>query len=202
MIRAGVDKNSLSSVKYLIEDYQVVLRPIVKSDIEQLRLWRNSATVQAHMLDQREITAAQQAEWFEKIQHDEREQHWLIFFRDKPIGSINLKCVDDSSVLGSAKTVFAGLYIGEPAYQANIIAFAPSLALYDFCFECLSVTRFKAVVKASNQAALNYNERLGYRVVGGDAEIEIVLDRAAYTESTGALKALLSRGTGRSNILR
>lgn len=202
MIRAGVDKNSLSSVKYLIEDYQVVLRPIVKSDIEQLRLWRNSATVQAHMLDQREITAAQQAEWFEKIQHDEREQHWLIFFRDKPIGSINLKCVDDSSVLGSAKTVFAGLYIGEPAYQANIIAFAPSLALYDFCFECLCVTRFKAVVKASNQAALNYNERLGYRVVGGDAEIEIVLDRAAYTESTGALKALLSRGTGRSNILR
>lgn len=197
MIPESIKINSHISVKRVIQDYQVVLRPVNENDIEQLRLWRNSSVVQTQMLDQREISVVQQAAWFKRIQYDAREQHWVIIFRDKPIGSINLKSIEDSAALASAKTVSAGLYIGDPKYQANILAFAPSLALYDFCFNVLSVSHFEAIVKATNEPALNYNKRLGYTVVGGDEQIKIRLDRAAYFENTQMLKDLLSRSARR-----
>lgn len=40
--------------------FNVVLKPVQQADLEQLRLWRNSADIRSQMLDQTPISAEQQ----------------------------------------------------------------------------------------------------------------------------------------------
>ena len=90
------------------------------------------------------------------------------------------------------------MYIGETRYKNNILAFAPTLAMYDFCFSEFETQEFKAVVKATNTAAMHYNQKLGYKVVSTDTEKSVIamsLTYDDYQRSTTTLKQLLSRPT-------
>lgn len=181
-----------------ISGYQVTLEPLKDTDIMQLRAWRNSDFVRHKMLSSDTITEAQQRAWFAKIKNDPHQCHWVVRYKGRAIGSTNVKTLADSG----AASVFAstelepGLYIGEPAYQGNIIAFAPTLALYDYCFNYLKINALQATVKADNRSALNYNEKLGYETIAqteGDGWITLRVTKVRYLEATAMIKRFLSR---------
>lgn len=177
----------------IINGYQVRLRPIQSADMEQLRAWRNSDTVRRQMLNQSPISEQQQLAWFSKLQHDETQQHWVVEYKGTPIGSTNIRVSDSQSTIQDAKVLEAGLYIGEPKYQGNILAFAPTLALYDYCFNTLNIEAFKAVVLKTNRAALNYNEKLGYEITSQGDLVHLYLPSTQYERQTTMLKRFLSR---------
>ncbi len=180
-----------------LQGYGVVLRAIEVNDLETLRTWRNDPQVSQFMLSQEPITAEQQSAWYAHIQRAHNQQHFVIEYKGQAIGSANVKTRGIAENLLHAQTLEPGLYIGEAAYRQNIVAFAPTLLLNDYCFETLGCKRLRAVVKAENQAALNYNQKLGYRIVEHGDLIEIELNFEDYQTHTRMLKGLLSRTSTR-----
>lgn len=173
--------------------YQVRLRPVAQTDLEQLRRWRNTPEIREQMLDPQIISAEQQQAWFNNIQRSKTQRHWIIEYKGQPIGSANIRSAYKGQPIAEADSIEPGIYIGVAQYRANILAFAPSLVLCDYCFNALGCKQLKAVVKASNQAALNYNLKLGYRVLSKGKLVEIGLVESDYQHHTAQLKSLLSR---------
>ena len=177
--------------------YQVTLRPVELSDLDMLRQWRNSPQVSQYMLSQSIITQEQQLAWFKKIERDDSQQHFMIGYKDSLIGSLNIKSKLVGESLAQASVIEPGLYIADDRYRSNIIAFSPTLLINDYCFEQLNCDKLVAVVKPDNHAALNYNTKLGYKVVKHGELIEIELNFDDYQDHSKSLKALLSHNTSR-----
>ena len=179
--------------------YQVVLVPVNEQHLQLLRQWRNSEHVKQFMLTQDEITWEQQLAWFAHIRRARNQKHYVIQYRQQLIGSCNIKVRGNCTDIEGAKHFELGLYIGEAKYLANIIAFAPTLVLNDFCFKQLNAEQLHAVVKPENHAALRYNEKLGYKVTDHNTYqtgvIELTLTEADYQNHSRMIKRLLDRPT-------
>lgn len=177
----------------ILSGYQVVMRPIKQDDLELLRNWRNDEGVSQFMVSQSTITQEQQQAWYNKILRDTTQMHFVICYKDNVIGSANLKSKSINTDVKDSDVIEPGLYIGDARYRNNVIAFSPTLLLNDYCFDVLKCTKLVAIVKANNEAALNYNAKLGYIVVKQEELVEIELDKSAYHAQSKTLKALLSR---------
>ena len=177
----------------LIAGFNVCLRPISEGDLPQIREWRNSSFVRRQMLTTNEISCEQQQQWFANVRQSLNQQHWLILYREEPIGVTNVKSVNQELILPSSPVLEAGLYIGNEKYQGNLIAFSPTLAMYDYCFENLDTREFVAKVKVSNEAALKYNKALGYKIVHTTDLIHLSLVKRDYDKATSRIKKFLSR---------
>lgn len=187
MTRSGKSPVTLSG-------YQVTLRDIAREDLEMIRRWRNDPDTRQHMLSQETISPEQQNAWFGRLQLDPCQHHWLILYRDKPIGVAYIKTVDDGETLEQPTRVEPALYIADLDYRGNILAFAPTLLVNDYCFGQLGAKELQATVKVSNEAALRYNEKLGYRKIERQAElVRIALCPEDYEVSAAPIKAFLSR---------
>lgn len=176
-----------------LSGYQVELTQVTADDLEQLRNWRNDPQVNQFMISQQEITMDQQQAWFNKVRRDKGQQHFVIRYKDTPIGYANLKARGLGNTLTDAIAVEPGLYIACEQYRNNILAFAPTLLLNDYCFDSLGVEKLLALVKESNLAALNYNKKLGYSIVERGELVKIELTAENYKKHTEQLRALLSR---------
>lgn len=180
-----------------LSGYQVTLRDIALEDLEMIRQWRNDPATSQHMLSQETISPEQQQAWFEHIQQDPCQRHWLILYRHKPIGVAYIKTVEDGENLEQPTRVEPALYIADLDYRGNILAFAPTLVVNDYCFEQLGAKELQATVKVSNEAALRYNEKLGYREIERQGDLVLIaLSPKDYEASAAPIKAFLSR-TGR-----
>jgi len=177
-----------------LNGYQVTLRDIVREDLEMIRRWRNDPATSQYMLSQDAISPGQQQAWFEHIQWDPGQRHWLILYRDKPIGVANIRVFDEGETLERPTRVEPALYIADLRYRGNILAFAPTLVVNDYCFEQLGARELQATVKVSNEAALRYNEKLGYREIERQGDlVRIALSPRDYEASAAPIKAFLSR---------
>lgn len=176
-----------------LSGYQVTLRSIGVDDLELLRKWRNSEPVKRHMLTMDEISNEQQRAWFQYITRAKNQLHFVIEYGNKPIGSCNIKCRGPSADIKESDYYELGLYIGDQQYAGNLIAFAPTLVMNDYCFKQLSAKALHAVVKSENTAALRYNEKLGYTVERSGPLYELVLTQDRYEDATAVIKQLLSR---------
>lgn len=177
----------------IINHYSVVLEPMTAKHQVLLRAWRNAPEIQENMLSQQDISEEQQQAWYKKVQQDPCQWHWLVRYKEQYIGATNVRTICRGETVVSAHCLEPGLYIGEQRYQGNILAFSPTLAMYDYCFATLKVGKFRAVVKSSNSAALNYNQKLGYEVVESGDLFVLELTEANYKKSTQKLKQFLSR---------
>lgn len=173
--------------------YQISLRPVSKDDLQQLKNWRNDPEISRFMLSQTKISDEQQTAWFNKICRDNSQQHYIIVYKDQDIGSLNIKSKIRAKSLLETPIIEPGLYIADPRYRNNILAFSPTLLINDYCFETLRCEKLVATVKSDNQAALNYNLKLGYQIVKQGELIEIALNFEDYQKCSKSLKALLSR---------
>lgn len=176
----------------IIAGYKVSLEPISEQHLAQVRSWRNSSYVRTQMVTDSVISKAEHEAWFGKINKDPSQQHWIVNYKDTPIGVTNVRSLTGEPI-DNEKSLEPGLYIGEPKFQGNIIAFSPSLALYDYCFNTLGINSLIAKVKYTNDAALNYNKKLGYSVVQQGELVSLALEPRDYEQSTVMLKRLLSR---------
>lgn len=176
--------------------YQVILRTLTEGDLEMVRNWRNDPRISQFMLSQELISPEQQRAWFKKVSRDPKQQHFIILYKDQPIGAANIRVLQGIN-LHNATVIEPGLYIFEDKYRANLLTFAPTLLLNDYCFNQLGVEKLRAVVKSDNEAALNYNAKLGYQVVRNGSLVEIELDQLSYEQASRPLKGLLSRPTKR-----
>jgi len=151
-----------------VHAFAVDLVPLAEGDLERVRAWRNSPEVASQMLSQAYIDEASQRAWFACVHGDRRQAHFVIAYKGQPIGACNLKALG-AGALGEARDVEVGFYVGEPRYRGSMLAFFPALALNGHAFEVFAPERIVAKVRPENQAALRFNEQLGY--VRGGVEV-------------------------------
>ncbi|GGF52246.1 GNAT family N-acetyltransferase [Alteromonas lipolytica] len=184
---------------YTLSGYQVELLPMTQLHQEQLRNWRNQAEIRQQMLSDEQISEEQQQAWFKKTERDPKQLHWVISFRQQLIGATNVKSLENGKSVAESRVLEPGLYIGERRYQGNIVAFAPTLAMYDFCFTSLATEVFRAVVKRSNVNAMSYNLKLGYKIVEDNELCVLELNQAAYEAATAPIRQFLARPARKKN---
>ncbi|WP_051686177.1 GNAT family N-acetyltransferase [Rheinheimera texasensis] len=175
-----------------IAAYGVVLTPVTTDDLALLRQWRNRPDISAQMLDQRQITEADQQRWYERVQPDASQQHFVIRYKNDAVGACNLKQPEGQPVSGSA-VLESGFYLADPRFRGSMLAFFPALALNQFCFKTLGCTTLLAHVKLDNSAALRFNQQLGYQstvqrefstAAGPVVLQQMQLDLAGFTAAT------------------
>ena len=143
--------------------YQIEFRTIEQEDIEQLRQWRNRDDIRLMMVDQSEVSHEQQQAWFEGLGMQTTRYHFALWFRDQLIGYANAS-VAESDVSNT------GLYIGHEKYRGSMLSLCVGVGLSEWCFEQLPITQINAQVVPHNQAALRFNESIGYRIVNQDKD--------------------------------
>jgi RimJ/RimL family protein N-acetyltransferase len=147
------------------------------------------------MVSQQQISSEQQLAWFERQKTLLNQKHFSVFYKDKIIGSANVKVAPEqaSQTVTSADVLETGLYIGDEKYRGNLLAFAPSLLLNDFCFQQLGTTVLLAQVHPENIGAIQYNLKLGYTIENEGRWIEMQLLPDSFNAATKMLKGLLNR---------
>lgn len=146
----------------VVRAYGVELTPVQQDDLAQLRSWRNSPDIAAQMLDQREISQQDQLNWFQRISQDVAQQHFVIRYKQTPVGACNLKQPAGKTVAG-CDVLESGFYLADPRFRGSMLAFFPALALNQYCFQTLGCKTLLAHVKLDNYAALRFNQHLGYQ---------------------------------------
>lgn len=199
-------------MKSSLTGYGVQLVPVEEQHLPTLRHWRNDPAISQYMVSQKLISEQDQLNWFQHISQLDSQQHFVICYRQQPIGAANIKEQQQQpiskqeipdkheapkkDIAADTRQIEPGIYLGEEKFRNNIMAFAPSLLLLDYCFDDLKVSQLYAQVHEQNSAALNYNKKLGYREVSTDGLwIKIQLSPADYQEATTSIKQFLSRRT-------
>ncbi|MCW8932297.1 MAG: GNAT family N-acetyltransferase [Gammaproteobacteria bacterium] len=175
-----------------INAYRLKLRAITENDLEQLLFWRNSPEIRNNMLSQNIITLEEQKKWFQSIMNEHLDDfHFIVEYKESLVGYANYKpaknIIHDSDSQGYEKGQ-TGLYIGEKKYRGTVLAYCLALALLDFVFLELNEKEIDAVVLEHNQAAIRFNEKLGYKMLSNEEGLTSMnLKRANYFEAKNEL---------------
>ena len=148
-----------------LRGFGVLLRPIAAGDIEQLRQWRNRDDIRLQMADTSLITAEQQQRWFGALSQQRHACYFtacaLTGAQTQPIGYANL-LNPSGEPLTTGQCLETGLYVGDDRYRGSIFSFAIAMLVLDYGFGPLAAKMVMARVKPDNQAALRFNQALGY----------------------------------------
>lgn len=178
-------------IKHELSGYGLVLRPIEEKDLAQLLAWRNREDIRSMMKSQNIISMSEHMAWFIGLANKQHVQHFAVCYKGTLIGAANI--MTDSDSLSLCQHVEPGLYIGDEKYRGNILAFAPSLVLNDYCFDTLNVSSLTATVHHNNSQAISYNEKLGYRIAKRGDWLTMTLNIEDYLEATKMVRRFLSR---------
>ena len=171
----------------IFKRYQIEFRAIEQDEIEQLRQWRNRDDIRLMMVDQSQISQVQQQTWFERLGTHVNRYHFALWFRDQLIGYANAS-------LDEPDSASTGLYIGHEKYRGSMLAICVGVGLSEWCFEQLPITRISAQVAPHNQAALRFNESLGYRMVEqNESWVFLSKTQQDFEQARERLYPLLSR---------
>lgn len=136
----------------------VRLSPLSLADIELLRCWRNRDDIVRYMEYQKQITAQEQLDWFERL--DSKIEHYFIIkWQEQSVGMAHVNKVDEDS-----QSAQVGLFMGEPEFAGTGIALKASLSLLEFAFGSLGLKKVWAKVHQSNHVAYEYNGQLGFEL--------------------------------------
>ncbi len=147
---------------HVIDAYGVTLTPVQHEDLALLREWRNRPDISSQMLDQRIISEEAQLRWFERVHADASQLHFVIRYKNEPVGACNLK-QPEGQPISNGTVLESGFYLADPRFRGSMLAFFPALALNQYCFQTLGCTTLLAHVKPDNLAALRFNQQLGYQ---------------------------------------
>lgn len=141
----------------IIEKYNVRLRRLEKSDLELVRLKRNSPAIRTRMFYQEEITAEAQEKWFDSI-NNVMHYYFVIEAKGKRVGLLNgnIRSFNEG-------TIEAGIFIWDQQFLASRTAVASALCVLDFHFILMDMKEIFIEVRTDNQKAIGFNEYLGFK---------------------------------------
>lgn len=151
------------------------MRPLVASDIEKVRVWRNSDHVRTQMIFREIISESQQIDWFRRAQL-RGEEHFIYSFRGHDVGLLSLKPAS------SGTSFEGGIFCGEKSFLGDPLNLHAVLWLYDLAFGKREMKIATIQVLASNSTAMRLNQFIGFREISRDSRgvVTFQLDREQY----------------------
>lgn len=177
-----------------LANYAVQLSEVKASDCERVWQWRNLEHVRTQMKSRDTIQWQHHQQWFNTMLVDDKQQHFIINYKTAAIGVINIHAQQN---LETAETASIGLYISDTHYLNNILAFAPSLVMLDYAFNDLNILHLNSEVRRENQAAIRYNQQLGYQLTEHPSDnhmLSISLNQSEFEQAATKIKHFLNRG--------
>lgn len=177
-----------------IRQYGLELRLMDESQKEKVRQWRNAPHVQENFEYQEEISQAQHAEWFEKL--DPRTNLYFLIYPDEvPIGVLHLKNINWETYSSEA-----GIFIGEPSWMSHFVPAVATLVLMEFAFQALGLTNLEAKVNREKTHILDFNFMLGYEALPDQPEdqqfLRLRVSPESFFERTITLRKHLQKKSG------
>jgi hypothetical protein len=172
--------------------YGIDLERLELKHLEMVRLWRNQNEVRLRMRYQEEISAASQAEWFEKLD-THNDWYFVAIQNEKPFGLFHIKDIDWSRRVGEA-----GGFVGNPELIGATESGLGILALMDFAFLVLDLDRLEASYRRSYPEIVLLNQQLGYEIFadGPDDFVRARVSAADYLRATEKLRDTAARIRG------
>ena len=101
--------------------YQIELCSVTAQDLSLLRKLEKRPRVSVNLCCPRNRSLkSNRLAWFNKIQRDDTQHHFVIYYKSQPIGSANIKSRGINVPLKQAPVVEPGLYIGVDKYRNNL----------------------------------------------------------------------------------
>lgn len=163
----------------------ILLRPLMHEDIENLRVWRNNVYQTRFLRPVGHITPEMQQQWFEKYMANENEITFSIIETsdlNRIVGSVALYDFHgDVAEIGK-------LQVGDPEAGGRGIGRISFILALWIGFRKLGLKKIIASVHQENIAAHKSYMKIGFRIVGthpsvvGGIEDEIEIDEARLIE--------------------
>lgn len=172
-----------------LERFHLRLTRVTREDIEEIRRGRNQDHVRLQHLYQDEITAEQQAAWFEKI-----DNRWSYFFvihaHDKKVGVVYVRDFTEGMA-----TSTCGVFIWDRDYLSSRVPILAILTVLDFFFGELRGGGTESVVLRKNTAAMKMNEFFGFAFEDTDEpeQVRIRMDLERYLHQRERLLKFAAR---------
>lgn len=161
---------------YIYEYKRIILKPLEETDIEQLRILRNSQ--KEFFVSQEEISCENQKIWFSKYLENENDIMFKVVKRDEPeqfIGAIALYDIKwDDMVSECGRTV-----IDKTLAPEKGIGMEATKAVCRFGFDVLKLKKIVGEVLKTNERIIKVDTRAGFRIVGENGNmymIEMTID--------------------------
>lgn len=174
----------------ILKKYNIELHRVREEDLEMIRLHRNSDFIKSKMFYQKEISKAEQKQWFSKI-NNEKYFYFIIKFQNKPVGLAH--GIVHSFEKGEAE---GGVFFWEKDVLKTHVPVVVSVCMTDLTFLLLKMEKTIAEVRSDNLIAINYNKQLGYSIVNEDIEegkLLMELKREDYLNKTNKYRALVKK---------
>lgn len=147
----------------MLNQDNLVLRPILRSDLEKLNKWKNDEEIFMFLgggFNPQSID--QQALWIDKIINiDDKNKRFIIEVDSEAIGLIGLY-----NIHNIYQNCEIGMYIGEKDFQGKGYAKDAYNLIEKYAFEYLNMRKIKLFVVDDNSKALKFWRKLGYKIVG------------------------------------
>lgn len=133
----------------------IAFKKLAIEHLQQVLQWRTSEHVTQYMYTDIDYNMENQKRWFEIISKDDTQYHWIIEYKEQPIGLISLNNIDRRH----RKATFA-YYIGD--LQFSIIAGRIHPYLYNFVFFELGLNKLYAEVMEGNEGMMKMHLHYGF----------------------------------------
>ncbi|WP_434258032.1 GNAT family N-acetyltransferase [Aliarcobacter cryaerophilus] len=166
----------------------MILKKLEFSDIEMLRMWRNSDNVKKYMEFKGYITIEMQKKWFESITSS--SYYFVIYYDNYPIGLTEIKNINNG--IGNL-----GIFIAEPEMlSVPMLAYKAIFTMLDFGFYDLNLLKIEASILKDNERAIRFNKALGFEIMENQEHLKnqmYSLSENVYSQKTLSLKKLCLR---------
>lgn len=147
----------------MLKKDNIVLRPILRSDLEKLNKWKNDEEIFMYLgggFNPQSID--QQSLWIDKIINiDDKNKRYIIEIDDEAIGLIGLY-----NIHNIYQNCEIGMYIGEKDFQGKGYAKEAYNLIEKYALEYLNMRKIKLFVVDDNTKAFNFWNKLGFETVG------------------------------------
>ncbi|MFC3799808.1 GNAT family N-acetyltransferase [Cohnella sp. GCM10012308] len=146
---------------YKIQDHNLTIEPIRHSDLEIMRIWRNSEWARFYFLNSTEISSEQQEKWYLSYLNKENDYMFMIIWEGQKVGVVALYNHDLQN-----KTIEFGRLLLVPEMRGKGIAKKVVFLLTDLSLNELEANRIVLEVLQTNKVAAKLYEKCGFHFQG------------------------------------
>jgi RimJ/RimL family protein N-acetyltransferase len=167
--------------------FGITFKPLSETNLEMVRIWRNSDDVRLFMQYHEIITPEQQQTWFQQL--DKATNYYFVSYQNEiPFGVFNIKDVDFNIGIGEP-----GVFLISRHRWESDSSVRGSMAILKFAFEVLKLNILKSHVLKSNKKVLVYNQQMGFQInekVDNDISYELLLSKEDFYANKKIIRLL------------
>ena len=128
---------------------------------ELLFAWRQRPDIARFMYSQDAIAWTDHLRWLNALSSDDTRHHWVIEYKDRPVGSAYLTDIDRAH----GRAMF-GMYVADEGARIMGVGAAAEFLALDHAFGAFGLQKVSCEVFATNSAPRRMHARMGFKPEG------------------------------------